>query len=292
MSTKRLYLTALILCLAQPLAATTGLPILNLSSGARSLSMAEAVTALSGNEAISYNPAALQARRGRDLTLTHGEWIQDIRHEYLALISGDARSTWGLAADLSQTRGLEQRSGPSRDPLGEFGVYEGALNLAYARHWNDRLRLGANIKVVRQSIFDQAANGAAVDLGVLYGLQPHLRLGLALRNLGQMNDLNQRATPLPRAASAGLAWSGIDRLLLGAAIQRVRSGPTIVRLGGEYAVRRTFLLRGGYQNADTRTLALGLGLVSRAWSLDYAFIPFSDGLGEAHRFSVHLHRGS
>ena len=291
MPAKHFYLVALALFLAQPLAAAPGLPVLNLSSGARSLALAEAVTALSGSEAISYNPAALQARRGRDLVFTHGEWIQDIRHEYLSLVTSGQNSTWGLAAHLSQSRDLEHRTGPTRDPLGEFGVYEGALNLVYARRFNERLRLGANIKFLRQSIFDEAASGAAIDLGALYQFQPQLRLGLALRNLGRMNDLDQRATPLPRAASAGLAWTGVERLLLGAAVQTVRRSATTVRLGGEYALRRTLLLRGGYQNADTRTLSLGLGLVGHAWSLDYAFIPFSDGLGQAHRFSVHLHRG-
>ncbi len=289
--TPYLWGLALLLWLARPLEATAGLPFLNLSSGARSLSLAEAVTALPGGEAISYNPAALQARGGRDLTFAHGEWIQGIRHEYLSLSWGGERGTWGLAGHLSQTDNLEHRTGPTVASLGKFSVYEGALNLAYARRWNERLRLGANLKLVRQSIFTEAASGGAVDLGLLYALAPHLHLGLALRNLGRMNNLAREATPLPRTVSAGLAWTAVERLLLVAAVQQVRGGSTTARLGGEYTVRPAFLLRGGYQNADTRTLSLGVGLVHRAWSLDYAFIPFADGLGEAHRVSLHLYRG-
>jgi hypothetical protein len=269
-------------------AADPGLPFLRLGSGARSAALAEAVTALPGADAISYNPAALQMR-GRSTAFTHGEWIQDIRHEYLSFAFGKGQSAVGVALQVSQAHDLEFRTDPSAEPLGEFGVYEGALNLAYARRWNQNMHIGANLKLIRQAIYTETAAGVGLDLGLLYRVHPHLRLGLAARNLGRMNELDQEATALPRTVRLGLAYTGLPSLLLSLEAQHLAGGSTTLHLGGEYAVHRHLSVRGGYQNADSRNLALGLGTQTGVWSVNYAFIPFKSGLGEAHRLSVVWH---
>ena len=275
--------------LFHPARAATGLPFLRLSSGARATALAEAVIAVPSAEAISYNPAALRAR-GRSAGFTHSEWIQGIRHEYLSVVFGKQSGALGMAAQISQARSLEFRTGPTAEPLGEFGVYEGAVNLAYAHLWSRKLRLGTNVKLIRQAIYTQTATGVALDLGLLYQSHPHLSLGLAARNLGRMNQLEREATVLPRAVRVGLAYTGLDHLLFSLEVQQVSGGSTTLHLGGEYALHRHLLARGGYQSADTRNLSLGLGLETGIWSVDYAFIPFKSDLGEAHRLSVVLHR--
>ena len=280
----------IVLWLAAFATASTGLPFLRLSSGARSAAMAEAATALPGAEAISYNPAALRISGQRSFGFAHGEWIQDIRHEYLAVLFAAPPHTVGIAAQVSRSRNLEFRTGPTAEPLGEFSVYEGTFNLAYARPWTPKLRLGANLKLIRQAIYIQTATGAAVDLGLLYEPRPHLYVGLALRNLGRMNELDQTATSLPRAGRLGVAYAGFDRMLLSLEAQREAGHSATLHAGGEFALHRNLNLRGGYQSADTRSLALGLGLQAGSWSVDYAFIPFESDLGAAHRLSVHLHR--
>ncbi len=275
--------------LFHPARAATGLPFLRLSSGARAAALAEAVIAVPSAEAISYNPAALRAR-GRSAGFTHSEWIQGIHHEYLSVVFGKQSGVLGMAAQVSQARSLEFRTGPTAEPLGEFGVYEGAVNLAYAHLWSRKLRLGTNVKLIRQAIYTQTATGVALDLGLLYQARPHLSLGLAARNLGRMNQLDREATVLPRAVRVGLAYTGLDHLLFSLEVQQVSGGSTTLHLGGEYALHRHLRARGGYQSADTRNLSLGLGLEIGIWSVDYAFIPFRSDLGEAHRLSVVLHR--
>jgi hypothetical protein len=45
-------------------------------------------------------------------------------------------------------------------------------------------------------------------------------------------------------------------------------------------------LRVGYQTAENRNLAAGLGLAAGHWTIDYAYAPFGEGLGDAHRLTL------
>ena len=45
-------------------------------------------------------------------------------------------------------------------------------------------------------------------------------------------------------------------------------------------------LRLGYQTADNRGLSGGMRIRVRSWSVDYAYMPFSDGLGQAHQLGL------
>ena len=278
----RLLLAAL---LAWPIAShAAGLPSLRLSGGARAQALAEAATALPDAQAL--NPAALQTH-GKSAAFSHGAWIQDISQDYLHLTWTRGQGVWGLSGQLWQTDDLERRTGPSAEPLGRFGVYEGAAGVSYARTM-DRMRLGLRLKFIRQSISTQNASGGAADLGLVYDLNTHLRLGATLRNLGGMGQLDRRETDLPLEARLGAAYTGHKRLLIAFAAQQARGGDLTLHLGGEYRVGERLRLRAGYQSAENRNLSTGLGLVAGRWVVDYAYVPFSSGLGDAHRLTLLL----
>ena len=278
----RLLLAAL---LAWPIAShAAGLPSLRLSGGARAQALAEAATALPDAQAL--NPAALQTH-GKSAAFSHGAWIHDISQDYLHLTWTRGQGVWGLSGQLWQTDDLERRTGPSAEPLGRFGVYEGAAGLSYARTM-DRMRLGLRLKFIRQSISTQNASGGAADLGLVYDLNTHLRLGATLRNLGGMGQLDRRETDLPLEARLGAAYTGHKRLLIAFAAQQARGGDLTLHLGGEYRVGERLRLRAGYQSAENRNLSTGPGLVAGRWVVDYAYVPFSSGLGDAHRLTLLL----
>lgn len=269
--------------------AAAGLPLLRQGPGARSAALAGAAAALADRDVLSANPAAFQPKGGPSLGVSHSEWVQEIRHEYLDLAASRPDRAWGVAALLWQTDGLERRTGPSVEPLGRFGVYEGALGLTHARSWTARLRLGAAAKVVRQAVYTETATGVAVDLGALYQVRPGLDLGAAVQNLGRMSALDQEATGLPRTWRAGAAYLPTHRLLVTGEVRRA-AGAASAHLGGEFRAAGGLWVRGGYQSADTCPLTLGLGLRAHAWALDWAFLSFAQGLGEAHRLSLRLER--
>ena len=61
---------------------------------------------------------------------------------------------------------------PSAEPLGRFGVYEGAVGLASVVAQPHAL--GRRLNLIRQSISTRNASDGAVDLGLVYDLNPQL----------------------------------------------------------------------------------------------------------------------
>ena len=264
--------------------AAIGLPSLRQGSGARAAALADAETALFAAQAL--NPAARQSR-GRSVAFNHQASIQNIRHNHLHLTQARDRGTWGLSAQLWQANGLERRTGPSAEPLGHFGVYEGAIGLSYARQM-ERTRLGLQLKFIRQSIFTQNASGLAADLGMMCDVLASLRLGATVRNLGRMNRLDRRETDLPLEARFGAAYVGRTDMLVAVEAQKARGDDLTLHLGGEYRAGGHLRLRAGYQTAENRGLSAGLGLAAERWVIDYAYVPFGSGLGDAHWLSLQL----
>lgn len=270
--------------------AAAGLPMLLLNSGSRGAALGDAMAAVPDVDAASANPAALAAPGGRALALGHTAWIQDVQISNLALNSTTGRTVWGVAARLFQADDLERRTGPSMQPVGYFGVYEGAINLVLAHAWRPRVRLGASVLAIRQTVASEAANGAAVDLGVLCRIRPDLQLGLAARHLGRMGELSQTATELPLTITGGMSFSALPRTLLSLQAQQARDAGLTLHAGVELALEQGLVVRAGYQTADSRGLSGGLGIKLGAWNLDYAYVPFDSGLGQAHRLGLQLHR--
>ena len=264
--------------------AAVGLPSLRQGGGTRAAALAGAETALFAAQAL--NPAARQSR-GRSVAFNHQASIQNIRQNHLHLTQARGRGTWGLAAQLWQANDLARRTGPSAEPLGHFGVYEGAVGLSYARQM-ERTRLGLQLNFIRQSIFTQNASGLAADLGMIYDVSASLRLGAAVRNLGRMNHLDRRKTDLPLETRLGAAYVGRADVLVAVEAQKVRGDDLTLHLGGEYRAGEHLRLRAGYQSTENRSLSAGLGLAVKHWVIDYAYLPFGSGLGDAHWLSLQL----
>jgi hypothetical protein len=264
--------------------AAVGLPALRQGGGARAAGLAGAETALFAAQAL--NPAARQSR-GRSIAFNHQASIQQIRQNHLHLTQARGRGTWGLAAQLWQANDLERRTGPSAEPLGHFGVYEGAVGLSYARQM-EQTRLGLQLKFIHQAIFTQNASGLAADLGLMRDISASLRLGAAVRNLGRMNRLDQQETDLPLEARFGAAYVGRADLLVAVEAQKAHGSDLTLHLGGEYRAGEHLCLRAGYQTTENRSLSAGVGLAAKQWVIDYAYVPFGSGLGDAHWLSLQL----
>ena len=109
-----------------------------------------------------------------------------------------------------------------------------------------------------------------------------------MRNLGRMNRLDQRETDLPLDARFGAAYIGRADMLVAVEAQKTRSDDFTLHLGGEYRVGELLRLRAGYQTTENRSLSAGLGLAAGHWVINYAYVPFGSGLGDAHWLSLQL----
>ena len=283
---RRLWPVLIVACacwLPEAIPAESGLGFLRQGAGARSAALGGAGAALSDPSAASLNPAALAP--ARSAVLSHGEWIGGMRHEQAAVLwTRAAGDVVALDVRLAHAGGLERRVGPSRDPLGEFGLYEWTAGAAWSRPWGESLRTGIAAKVVRQSIDVEASAGLAADLGMVYGTGPW-RLGAALRNLGRMNALDREATELPLQARLGAALVR-GPLMAAADAATSRGADASLHVGAEWRLSPRLVLRTGYGTAGGGNAAFGAGVSVRFWQLDYAYLPFGDGLGAAHRVSL------
>ena len=154
------------------------------------------------------------------------------------------------------------------------------------------MRLGGQLKLLRQSISTQSAIGYGIDVGLLYPFGDHLLAGAALLNAGAMNRLERLATPLPTEGRIGLTYDGVQDLLLGIEVQKARETDLSLHAGGQYWTQEFLALRLGYQTADNRGLSGGMRIRVRSWTVDYAYMPFSDGLGQAHQVSLQFNGGA
>ena len=155
----------IVIALLSPLhlsAQTAGFPSLRLSGSARPAGMADLSAALQGPEAA--NPAALSATTQRAYAFSHNAWIGDIEQQHLHAVKQGAHSAWALRAQIWQADGLEYRTGPSSQPLGTFGAYDLAAGVVYARRLSSEMRLGAQLKLLHQSISTHSAVGYGVDV--------------------------------------------------------------------------------------------------------------------------------
>ncbi len=265
-----------------PTLATTGFAFLRLGEGARDAAMGDATVAVTSYTADAANPAAL-ARGQQALTFSHTEWIEQIRHEYVGTLWSIGKDVIALSTRVSHTDGLEHRVGASLEPLGEFGVYEWTAGAAWSHAFSQDLRLGVGLRFVRQSIFDEAASGGHADAGLLYRAAGW-DLGISVRNVGTMNELNRVSTELPLQLRVGGARR--HGKILFAAAGHWSDASTDLHAGVEWAAREHLNLRLGYDSGGTRGLSYGAGVELAPWRVDYAYLPFGDGFGPAHRFSL------
>ena len=85
---------------------------------------------------------------------------------------------------VSLRSGEYQRTNEMNDDMGSFRETETAYLVTLAKGFSPKFAVGANIKVVQQSIEDFSAGGVGFDLGAIARITPALRLGASAGNLG------------------------------------------------------------------------------------------------------------
>lgn len=273
-----------------------GFAFLEVPAGARASALGGAFAASAeGVEAAFWNPAGLAATRGVEITASHYEFIQHLRHAQFGVAG--ALFGGGLAGTL---RAMYSEPITERDAAGNatgtFGAHDLEFGLAYGRPLGGGLRVGGSAQIVRERIAQLAATTWALGGGATWEPRvPRLRLALSLHNLGPhaaytLDGIRGRPVALPAALQAGVAYAletgGLDlRGALEARATRGRAG--VAMLGMELGHASGTALRGGLRlNDDAAGFSVGAGYATPALHLDYAFVPFRLELGDTHRLSL------
>ena len=273
---------------------TTGLSFLKVGAGARAVGMGEAYSAVALDASATYwNPAGLAAQEKSEFAFTHNKWLQEINNEFAAVSFHIKSHAFGISVMTQNIGGIERRTGPSEEPIGEFNAHNVMAGISYARHISRNFAVGVTAKFLYEKIYVEESSGAAIDIGVRYHTAVSgLTCAFVLQNFGFVSELKNESSKLPRMARVGAAYLLPREILQGQIIiatdvVQVFEGNSHLNLGAEYLLSNMFAFRLGYQTGyEEKDIHLGLGFYFSRYRLNYAFVPFSFDLGNTHRFSI------
>ena len=252
-----------------------GAPHLGMGSGARSLGLGGAFTAVA-NDATStiWNPAGLPAVNDLTITLSSAPMSHDRTHSFMALIKRVGKGGLGLSVINAGVDDIDSYdSGGVR--TGSFNQNSNAIALSYGHHLGV-VAVGASGRFYMDTFGDHSDTSgfAGADIGLLGGNRARtFSYGLAGRNLG--NSIP--GLELPVIVAGGLAYRVLHKHVATFSVDvqhqivDLPESTTSLHLGTEYLIAKTFAIRGGSKlTTDRVQFFAGFGVNVGGLQLDYA----------------------
>ncbi|HTR99251.1 MAG TPA: PorV/PorQ family protein [Bacteroidota bacterium] len=294
---------------------------LKIGAGARGVAMGESfVASATDASALYWNPAALVQFTDDQAIAAHTEYLVDIKHEFFG-VAYHLTGQDAVGASFTSLHMADMQITTETQPFGTgryFSFGDIAVGVSYSRKMTDQFSFGATVKYVEETLDVLKMRSVLVDLGTWYwtGLGS-TRFAVVIANFGADVAPRGTVTDFDGTQIAGFqSFSVPTEFRLGFAMDAVQTEDNLlttsiqlnhpndnaenVRLGLEYAFRKTFFLRAGikrtigqqFLGADLTSeenVALGAGvLVPMGLSVvgaDYAWTSFSR-LGSVHRFNL------
>ena len=279
-----------------------------IETGTRAVSMAGSQAA-SGNGvyAIPYNPASLGFIEKSQVFISKASYLAGTSHNTIAYGTKITPSDYfGVHLYYFDSGSMNETN--EDGPTGQTFKYKGlAARIAYARQMTDRLKLGANIKFLRESSSsaDLSMSSMAFDIGSnfntgIYGMV----LGMCISNFGpegrysgtglditdEDTEDTQKKTdyfPMPLTFRVGLKNDiiGSDDSFIEMPIHRLTVSMDAINpldydlygsMGLEYAWNEMVFARSGmHLGHDTAGFTFGAGILYKNISLDFAYADYS-----------------
>lgn len=288
----------------------SGMDFLNIGPSSRLLSISEAGSAtLTGPSAIYTNPALLAMEERSSIDLNYTLWISNVNNQFAAVNFPGRRVAAAFGVYASRADEFEARDTPG-PPAGTFSISYLSLSGAIAYKIGP-VSAGITLQYLNEEIFQLTANGYAVSLGAAAEfLDRRVRVGAVMKNLGEMEELDFIATPVPTTFHAGISADliefvtpGLNDLPILISLHTDWSKPLEEAPTSDYidrdpdegffsiavsaALGDLFTLQSGYRFGPTeRPFSLGLGFLIDPIRVNYALVPFSTGFGVVHSFGV------
>lgn len=252
--------------------------------GSRGTAMGGAVVAnSSGLEAIYWNPAGLALLEGSEAMFSHLPYIADMDVNFGAI--GTTISGFGTIAFSAKAVSVgDMMETTDQFPEGTgrtFNPTLTVLGLTYAQQLTGNVAFGATAMLIRESIFEAGATGAAFDVGVMYDPRwQGVKLGLVIKNYGptmhftgrgfERNLDGYQASPknasfdLPSHIDMGISYNflNLDKssVTLAANYRSNNFQEDFWQGGLEYGYDDKYFIRGGYNYSKQDNYVYGASL--------------------------------
>lgn len=277
-------------------AGSTGLSFLKFGFGARNIAMGDAGTSASNDlTALFYNPAKLNMNSDNEILVMHNEWIQDVRSEVLGAKTNIFGLPFAFGFNVTSVSDIQLRTKAGEpESLFDANYFYGSISTGFEVYEN--ISTGVTAKYLYEGLLSDEATGYGFDFGLYYKTEMEgLTLSGVVKNLGSMNKLRSEETKLPSEIRIGPAYNfnlgenKFDAIVAGEFQKYLDTDDIHFNLGGEVLYDNLLALRAGYQTGfESKGFTAGLGLMWGSLKFDYAFLPFSLGLGNANLFSIQI----
>lgn len=273
-------------------AGETGLSFLKLGAGARSLAMGEAFSSLADDaSAFIYNPARLMVNTRGNVQLMHNFSVQDLSTDYLAAkIPSGKKFAFGIGLFTTAVTDIEVRTTPGA-ALESFDSRNLTFGGSVAYLVSPQFSVGLTGKLLYEKIYVDDASGYGFDFGASYFTKDY-SLSVMVANIGSVSELKNVSSEIPALMRLGGSYrfNASKQFAITAAAEgfKVLSGGTFhLHAGAEAGYKDFLFLRAGYMSGyENRNFTTGIGFRYQAWTLDYAFVPYSDGFGTSNAISL------
>ncbi len=294
-------------------AGTSSAQFLKIGVGGRATAMGDAFVAVADDAtALYWNPAGIVQLEKNQLTLSHIDWLVDIKHEFIGYVHKlNSTNSIGFQFTSLHTQDMPVTTEFQPRGTGEYFSFGDILfGVTYARKFTDKFSFGATLKYFDETLDNLSMNGVLVDLGTYYKIGiGSARFAVAVTNFGgqltpsgsikrhvgsPVTDFQSFNPPtLFRIAYAQEVFEN-EKSKLTSSIQlsHPNDNSENINIGLEYWWDKQISLRGGYKlNVDEESLSLGAGLNTSISgynvAIDYSYSNFSI-LGDVNRFSFNI----
>ncbi|UCF04098.1 MAG: PorV/PorQ family protein [bacterium] len=232
-----------------------------------------------------WNPACLTRVYQNTIHIETARYFEGTTINGLSFATPERRLLPGFGLTVLSLRSGEfERTNELNDPMGTFREGEMAFLLSASKGISRRFSLGANLKIIRQSIDEFNASGVGADLGLLFSIVPSVMIGASVLNIGGPN-LTLRETPeiYPAEFRGGIALRFLSgRAMVTSDINYNADTGARIHAGSEFWIHPTMAMRLGYCD---QYVAGGVSVnFAQGIRLDYGMMDHF--LGVIHRVGI------
>lgn len=249
------------------------------------ISMASSNTGIAQSESVKINPAIIASQKSNMLSVSLNNWLGGMKgnalshyweNQYVYLNSYQVEDIelWGLT--------------PDDEDIGDLSVRWLSLAYGYGFKLSDNIHVGVETQGIYSRLYTQSTKGFVGNLGAIYSSSEKLKLGVTIKNFGNVDsDLNEE---YPLEMGVGIAWNMSHPIWLKFDFIKNETTDTIIRSSVDININY-FTFTGGFSNYDSNQyFSGGVKLDYRHWSIAYGILSQEvSALGTPYSIQLSLH---